>query len=109
MFIGKLPIEEVLFFICIPFSCVFTYHCLTQFYAFSWKPQIENLVVILLAIVLFFIGICYYQKAYTAATFLSLSIVLLLLQFIARVNWIGKLLSIYPVLLIPFFIVNGIL
>ncbi len=31
------------------------------------------------------------------------------MQFALRVNWIGKLWRIYPILLIPFFIVNGIL
>src|SRR5688572_8899061 len=28
-----LPLEEVLFFICIPYSCLFTYHCLNQLIA----------------------------------------------------------------------------
>src|SRR5664279_4624256 len=29
--ISVLPVEEVLFFFCIPFSCLFTYHCLNAF------------------------------------------------------------------------------
>lgn len=36
-FIG-LPLEELLFFICIPFSCIFTYYCLTKFFSMDWKP-----------------------------------------------------------------------
>ena len=31
------------------------------------------------------------------------------MQFALRVNWVGKLLRNYPIILIPFFIVNGIL
>ena len=34
---------------------------------------------------------------------------LLVLKYFAKVYWLAKLVSIYPVLLIPFFIVNGIL
>ncbi|HTM98215.1 MAG TPA: lycopene cyclase domain-containing protein, partial [Pedobacter sp.] len=30
--IAGLPIEEYLFFLCIPFSCVFTYFCLDKFF-----------------------------------------------------------------------------
>jgi lycopene cyclase domain-containing protein len=105
----NLPIEEVLFFICIPFSCVFTYHCLNQFFTFRWNPTVEKTVVIALSVLLFLIGLFYIQKGYTAATFISLALLLVIFKFIAHVSWLPKLLSIYPVLLIPFFIVNGLL
>jgi lycopene cyclase domain-containing protein len=32
----NLPVEEVLFFVFIPFACVFTYHCLNTFYKITW-------------------------------------------------------------------------
>ena len=105
----NLPIEEVLFFICIPFSCVFTYHCLNRFFTFFWKPKIENRVVLSVVSLLLILGIASWGKAYTSATFISLSLFLLLLKFVFKVKWLPKILSIYPVLLIPFFIVNGIL
>ncbi len=105
----NLPLEEVLFFICIPFSCVFTFHCLNIFFSFNWKIKSENIFVATLCILLFIIGILFHDRYYTASTFFSLAFVLFILKFILKVDWLGKLFSIYPILLIPFFIVNGIL
>jgi lycopene cyclase domain-containing protein len=104
-----LPFEEILFFICIPFACVFTYHCLGLFYRFEWNKKIENLLVNLLAAALFTIGLFYIDKLYTASTFISLSVLLLLINYFFKVSWMGKFLLVYAVLLIPFLIVNGIL
>jgi lycopene cyclase domain-containing protein len=108
-YLYNLPFEEVLFFVCIPFSCVFTYHCLNIFYKFTWRPRTEQWVVIGLCSILLALGVYSFPKLYTSATFISLSFFLLFLKFKAKVNWLPKLVLIYPVLLIPFFIVNGIL
>ena len=105
----NLPIEEVLFFICIPYACVFTYNCLTLFFKLNWLAKSESLIIISLAAFLYILGIIFYKHLYTSYNFLSLATILLLLKFIFKVKWLGKLLSIYPILLIPFFIVNGIL
>ena len=105
----NLPIEEVLFFICIPFSCVFTYHCLNRFFTFSWKDKLETRFVLVLSISFLLLGMIFWGRAYTSATFISLSLFLLVLKFVLKVTWLPKILTIYPILLIPFFIVNGIL
>ena len=109
IYIRNLPIEEVLFFIAIPFACVFTYHCLNLFFVFKWKSQTEHVVVIGLSSILFLLGILHYSKLYTSITFISLSSLLIVLKYIVQVNWLPRLLSVYLVLLIPFLIVNGIL
>lgn len=109
IYIYNLPVEEVLFFICIPMACLFTYHCFNLFFRVQWSSKVENLVIIFLSLMLFAFGIIFYQKLYTAVTFISTAIVLLLFQFLFKVIWLPRLLSVYPILLIPFFIVNGIL
>ncbi len=105
----NLPIEEILFFICIPFACVFTYHCLNIFFKTHWNIKAENIFIYTLAAILFIIGVYFYDQLYTSSTFISLSILLFILKYFFKVKWLSKLLTIYPLLLIPFFIVNGIL
>ena len=107
--LGNLPFEEILFFICIPFSCLFTYYCINLFYDLRLKSEIEHLIVLIIVILSIIIIYNYTYRLYTFFTFVSLSILLLIFKYVLQVKWLGKLLIIYPVLLIPFFIVNGIL
>ena len=105
----NLPIEEVLFFVCIPYACVFTYHCLSLFFKLKWPSQTEKRVVITLAIALLVTGLLAMPRAYTSTTFISLGVLILFAWFVIKINWFSKLTSVYAVLIIPFFIVNGIL
>jgi lycopene cyclase domain-containing protein len=105
----NLPIEEVLFFFCIPFSCLFTYHCFSILFRIKWKENVTNYVLISLIIFLLLTGALNADRAYTSMTFISTALVLILLRFAFKVSWFDRLLTTYLVLLIPFFIVNGIL
>lgn len=107
--ISELPIEEIMFFICIPFSCVFTYFCLDKFFKLDWKPSSEKVFVVIASIMFLGIALYYHDRIYTFVTFLSASISLLILKFILKVNWIGKASFIYLILMPGFLGVNGIL
>ena len=105
----NLPVEELLFFVCIPYACVFTYYCINKFYTIKWQPKYENIFILTLSLLLLITGIYFYQKLYTSITFFSLTVVLLFIQYISKNNWLMKLLLVYVFLFIPFLIVNGIL
>ena len=105
----SLPIEEILFFLCIPFSCVFTYYCLDKFYKLAWPATVENIFCIVLSMILIVTGFIFKDKYYTSVTFFSTAFVCLFLKFVLKINWFGKAASVYLILLIPFLIVNGIL
>ena len=109
VYIFDLPIEEILFFICIPFSCVFTYYCLDKFYKLAWPAVVENIFCIVLSMILIVTGFIFKDKYYTSVTFFSTAFVCLFLKFVLKINWFGKAASVYLILLIPFLIVNGIL
>lgn len=109
IFLLNLPVEEWLFFVCIPFSCVFTYFCLDKFYNLQWNPKVEAVFCIAFSVILIIVGIYFYDRIYTLITFLSTAAVCLYLKFIAKVDWFGKAAFVYGILLIPFFMVNGVL
>lgn len=105
----NLPIEEVLFFFCIPYACVFTFHCLNLFIERKFAGNIENRITLTLILVFALTAILNYQKLYPLFTFLSLAALLAVSKYILKVKWLGKFYIIYAILLLPFLIVNGIL
>lgn len=109
IYLFNLPLEEILFFICIPFSCVFTYYCLNKFFDLSWNPRNEAVVCLLLSVILLMLGLLHWDRLYTSVTFISTGLLCLILKFGAKINWFGKVLTVYGILLIPFFMVNGVL
>ena len=105
----NLPLEEILFFFCIPYACVFTYHCLDIFLGNILAGPSEKFITLLLIILLLVFGAIHYDRLYTVTTFLSFAAMLAFAKWILKVNWLGKFYFIYAVLLIPFFLVNGVL
>ena len=105
----NLPIEEVLFFICIPYSCLFTYHCFKIFLKkdlfFDYEIKISSVLLILLFITAFL----NYNKLYTFFSFSGLIALMLFLKYVPKVQWLGRFYFTYLALLIPFSIVNGLL
>lgn len=108
LYIGNLPVEEILFFICIPFASVYTYHCLKIFYP-DRNAIPHKKITIAMSVLLISIGILNLTKIYTSASFILLTIALLLLTYTCKVKWIPNFYFTYLIILLPFFIVNGIL
>lgn len=107
--IAGLPVEEWLFFFCIPFSCVFTYFCFGKFFDWSWSSAFNNIIVFVSVIVCTVIALLHYNKLYTLITALATIFTLVYLHFIAKKEWIGQASITYLILMPGFFAVNGIL
>ncbi len=107
-FIG-LPLEEILFFLTVPFACVFIFACLN--YYVKWQPgvlltrMVSNLLIGA-SVAMFAFN---YTRLYTAVTFGLLIILLILLVYILKGEWLGRFYMAFVASLIPFYIVNGIL
>lgn len=107
--IADLPIEEILFFFCIPYACVFTYHCLKLFLPKTFSRTLRNTITSVLVIGLLVSGVVFYQNIYTAVTFFSLAFILTLTAWVINPDWLVPFYIAYALLLLPFLIVNGIL
>lgn len=107
--IAGLPIEEWLFFYCIPFACVFTYYCLDRFFDLSWTHVFNNVIVFIMTIACVVMALLYYEKIYTFITVLLTLATLAYIHFIAQKEWLGQASFVFIILLIGFFVVNGVL
>ena len=104
-----LPVEEWLFFICIPYACVFTHYALIALSP-GWKlnsPTVKGISIALLAAMLLLV-IVYFDRWYTLVNY-SYGIILLSLVYVTRPSILQHYYLTFLVMLIPFFIVNGIL
>lgn len=109
IYLGQLPLEEVLFFICIPYACVFTYEALNYLIKKDHFARHQKTISIVLIIGSLIIAAFNLNKWYTATTFIGLAVYLGTLQFVTKSGFLSRFYFSYMFVLIPFFIVNGIL
>ena len=104
----SLPIEEWLFFIIVPFSCVFIYEVLNYFFTTELDEKPYRLIFYCLAIALAILSLIYSDRIYTLVCF-SLCSAALFITAIYSPKWIGCFFRAYLVSLLPFLLINGFL
>jgi lycopene cyclase domain-containing protein len=105
----NLPLEEWLFFITIPYACVFTYDTLNYLIRKDYFSKYSRNFSIFLITLLLTIALANYERLYTSVTFGLTAIFLFIHVFILKSDFLGRFYFAYSIILIPFFIVNGIL
>jgi lycopene cyclase domain-containing protein len=109
LFLLSLPIEEWLFFITVPYACVFTYECLVAYFPKGFTSKWFHLYIpLLLAVATLGMLVWNYHKIYTAVT-----MVLLLFLFGLRPTrnlvFLRYFIPTFLLILLPMFVVNGLL
>ena len=105
----KLPIEEIFFFLTVPFACIFIYSCLNHYIKWQISQKITNIISAIIIMISVLACVVFYNRSYTIITFGLLLVLSILLQYILKVKWLNRFYATYVVALIPFYIVNGIL
>lgn len=107
--LGHLPLEEILFFVCIPYACVFTYHCFKKLLPKQPAKQLGNFFGFFLLGFSITLAIKYSDRWYTVLTFTFLALTLLFTKLTNNWKHLAMIVIGYVVILPFFFLSNGIL
>jgi lycopene cyclase domain-containing protein len=106
-YVANLPIEEVLFFVCIPFACVFTYFILKFLVVSNPFSKNQRTITLFLMIILLGAGLMSIGMWYTVTT-AFVTFLYLLVSWMCKIDMAYKYLT-YFVVLPFFFLSNGVL
>ncbi len=105
----NLPLEEILFFFCIPYACLFIYEVIRSWWGKDPFFRYRFGIAYLLSGLLVLLGILHLDALYTGVTFIATGSFLFIIAFRLRPAWLGSFFFAYLIILIPFFIINGVL
>ena len=109
IFLFNLPLEEVLFFITVPYACVFIYECLNEYIKRDFLQRYALPGTILLVLFIVTVGMLHLRQLYTSVTFLILPVIYIIHYSIFKAKLLGRFYLVYFVHLVPFLLVNGVL
>jgi lycopene cyclase domain-containing protein len=109
VYIYNLPLEEVLFFITVPYACVFIYDVLNAYVTVDLLQPFAKLIAVSLIVILPLIAVFNISHLYTSITFVALTVVHLVHLRFFQTRYLGRFYMAYFVHLLPFFVINGVL
>ena len=107
-YIGKLPIEEVLFFFFIPYCCLFIYEVLIAYFPNASLHRLTMAFSIFLVLSGVLMALTHLNQWYTLSA-CSLTVLIVIFVMKQKYIWYPRAIFAFVVALIPFFVVNGIL
>ena len=110
LYILGLPLEEWLFFLVVPYCCIFLYEVLRYFVKKFHYPKVSRTVIMVLVLVLLGSIPFIYDRLYTLVTF-SFTALMLILQLVQKTykTWFSGFMITYVLSMVPFIVVNGLL
>jgi lycopene cyclase domain-containing protein len=106
--VADLPIEEILFFVCIPYACLFTYYSITKLTSVALPTRLLQPVYGLLFLLFGLMVAVTHDLWYTMVNGAFAGVILAATYFFRR-DLLLRFIPVYLVTLLPFFLVNGVL
>lgn len=107
--IFNLPLEEVLFFIGVPFACMYIYASLEVLYPIHLPAKNIKIIVVVILILLVILAFYNTDHLYTFIVSIYTFLVLFFTFFVYKSDWMDKMLLSYLVSMLPFLAINGLL
>ncbi len=111
IYFGGLPIEEILFFFTVPYSCIFIYETV-RYYTKEKTFNINKIFFLILAVILILFGIILNNQYYTFTVSIFTGLFFLLAAFL-NMNllnsfhyWLTMLISFIPFLIVNYFLTS---
>ncbi len=109
VFLFKLPIEEWLFFIAIPYASIFLHDVLHVYFPnFTLPTNVSRRLSIFFFVIAFLVLLLNLDKAYTVYI-MAIFLVVIAVSYFDKSNTISRFYCTFLVILIPFVLVNGAL
>lgn len=109
IYIFNLPLGEWLFFVIIPFCSIFIYRVFNYFRKSPVLEKSHSYISYFLLGFSLVMMLIYYDRSYTFMTFSLLAILIYIHIKVLKTKWMGRFYMSYLFVLIPFFMVNGLL
>jgi len=108
---GGLPIEEILFFFCVPYACLFTYFCMDRWRSSgaTWLDGNLQGVTAILFTTFLLLALLNLQRSYTFSAGALAAIILLAAVMKKNLPSAKTFYYSYLVLILPFLLMNGVL
>jgi len=104
-----IPLEEWLFFIIIPYASIFTHYVIISYFPNTFLSDRTTRIITFILIACLSVLIVIFHKRIYTAFYSAFMIILLLVSFFDRSRLLNRFYVTWLVILIPFFLVNGIL
>lgn len=109
VYLFKLPVEEWLFFVSVPFACIFIYECLNVYFPKDYLRAADKVITVGLMLFFMVYGLLFFEQLYTSTTcFLAAAFMLWHLWGVPN-TYRTRFYLAYLVSWIPFVMVDGAL
>ncbi len=106
LYIANLPLEEVLFFVVVPFACVFIYACVKQYFAVYSFKQFNQLFYGFIGVYAVIVLLLGWSNWYSSMASIA---ALILLFYVYKKPNIQFIPFAFSLSMIPFFMMNSVL